>query len=255
MSTLAYILVFTFISSLGSLAGGFILLAKRSFALRASHFLTAFAAGVLLASAFLDLLPEALRAAGADNSPIFAWTLAGLLIFFLAEHLVHWFHHHDEHLHHHEPETKATLPLIIAGDALHNFVDGMAVAAAFLVNAPLGIATALAVAAHEIPQEIGDFALMLNRGMAPQRVVRINVASAAVSFAGALLVYALGDVLARFFPALLSLVAGFFIYIASSDLIPEIHSDKRRGVALAKSGFLIAGVLLFLVISSFAGQG
>lgn len=255
MPTLAYILLFTFLASIGSLAGGFLLLAKKEFAMKISHFLTSFAAGVLLASAFLDLLPEAFHESRAIGWDIFTWTLAGLLIFFLTEQLLHWFHHHDEHFHAHDQETATAIPLIVAGDTMHNFVDGVIIAATFLVNAPLGMVTALAVAAHEIPQEIGDAAFLLHKGLSRKKIVVINLMSACAAFAGAIGAYLFGSVVERYVAVFLALTAGFFIYIAASDIIPEIHYEKSRGSALAKSGLLLLGVIVFAASLSLIGHG
>ncbi len=249
------ILFFTFVGSIGGLAGGLILLAKQELAIKISHFLTAFAAGVLLASAFFDLLPEALREGEETGLNIFAWTLTGLLIFFIAEQLIHWFHHHSEASHEHDKETRAIIPLIIAGDTIHNFVDGVVIAATFLVDFRLGVVTALAVAAHELPQEIGDFALLLHKGLSRFKVVLLNLVSAAAAFAGALGAYLFGSSLQGYVPISLSLTAGFFIYIATSDIIPEIHYEKRRPAALVKSGLLLFGVASLYLILAFIGHG
>jgi len=246
MSTLAYILLFTFIGSVGALVGGIILLSKEKFAKKISHFLASFAAGVLLGAAFLDLLPEASHEAESGDVNIFLWTLIGIVTFFLVERFIHWFHHHEEY-HEHEKETKSILPLIIFGDTMHNFIDGVVIAATFMVNIQLGILTAIAVFAHEIPQEIGDFGLMLHKGLSKKRIIIVNVISAAAAFAGAILTYLLGSILEGYLPILLSLTAGFFIYIAASDLIPEIHHEKRRGFAVIESLLLILGIIVIFI--------
>lgn len=243
MSTLGYILFFTFVGSLGALIGGLTLLSRERFARKISHFLASFAAGVLLGTAFLDLLPEALHEAEGGSIHIFFWTLLGILLFFLLERSIHWFHHHEEY-HEHEKESKLTVPLIILSDTVHNFIDGVVIAATFLVDINLGIITALAVAAHEIPQEIGDFGLLLHKGLSRSRIIFVNIASAAVAIAGAIMTYLLGDMLINYIPILLATTAGFFIYIASSDLIPEIHYERRKGFALIESLLLVLGVVL-----------
>lgn len=249
MSTLAYILLFTFIGSIGALIGGIALLYYEKFALKISHLLASFAAGVLLGTAFFDLLPEASKEAEKGGIDIFFWTLFGIILFFLIERFIHWFHHHEEY-HKDERQSKSTLPLIIIGDTVHNFIDGVVIAATFIVNAPLGIVTALAVFAHEIPQEIGDFGLMLHRGLSRKKIIWVNIASAAVSFIGAIITYMFGDVLQGYIPVFLSVTAGFFIYIAASDLIPEIHYEKRRGFAFIESVLLILGIsVIFLSVS------
>lgn len=250
MSTLAYILLFTFIGSIGALIGGFILLSRKNFALKISHFLASFAAGTLLGTAFLDLLPEAAHEAEESGINIFLWTLIGIIIFFLLERFIHWFHHHEKS-HEHDKEVKSTLPLIIIGDTVHNFLDGVVIAATFLVNIPLGIVTTWAVFAHEIPQEIGDFGLMLHKGLSRGKIILVNIISAAVAFFGAIITYLLGNILEAYIPIFLGLTAGFFIYIAASDLIPEIHYEKNRKLAVIKSLLLLLGVILIGISVNF----
>lgn len=241
MSTLEYILVYTFLGSIGALIGGFILISRQKLALKISHFLASFAAGVLLGTAFFDLLPEAAHEAENTGTDIFLWVLAGIVFFFLLERFIHWFHHHEEH-HEHNKESKSTVPLIIISDTVHNFLDGIVIAATFMVSIPLGIATTFAVMAHEIPQEIGDFGLLLHKGLSKAKVIWVNVVSAMASFAGALITYFLGETVATILPVFLALTAGFFIYIATSDLIPEIHYEKRRGFAIIETILLLAGI-------------
>lgn len=256
---LGLILLFTFLGSVVSLVGGILLLIKEKWTLKISHFLMSFAAGVLLGTAFFDLLPEALETRStlrqAQSSGqvggevnIFAWALVGIVSFFLLERFVYWFHHHHEH---EDKEAKPTVSLIILGDSVHNFIDGVIIAATFLVSVPLGIVTALAVAAHEIPQEIGDFAILLHRGMKKNKVLIVNILSALTAMAGAVLTFLVGESVQAILPIIISLTAGFFIYIAASDLIPEIHHEKR-GFAFFESLLLVSGVVLvWLSVSLF----
>lgn len=237
MSILTYIILFTLIGSVFSLIGGIILLFKEKLAFKISHFLASFAAGTLLGASFFDLLPEALEA-GEIRSVLF-WVLAGILIFFLFERFIHWFHHHHEHVH---KETPPTIPLVIFGDSVHNFIDGVAIAATFLTSIQLGIVTTLAVAAHEIPQEIGDFGILLHRGLAKNKVLFFNFASALTSLLGAIVTFLVGQTITNILPMLLAITAGFFIYIAASDLIPEIHHENRKGFAFVESVLLLIGV-------------
>lgn len=258
MSTLEYILLFTFLGSIGSLIGGFLLLSKEKFALKISHFLASFAAGTLLGTAFLDLLPEAAHETEHSGANIFFWALIGIIFFFLVERFIHWFHHHDESHEtetEHEKDSNSIIPLIVIGDTLHNFLDGVVIAATFLVSIPLGIATTIAIAMHEIPQEIGDFGLLLHKGLQKKKIIMINVFSAAAAFAGALLTYFLGEFLENYIAILLALTAGLFIYIASSDLIPEIHHEKRKGFAIVETVLLIIGIALIWVATAFLEHG
>lgn len=253
MDLFSYIIVFTTIGSILSLIGGFLLLIKPKFANNISHLLASFAAGALLGTAFFDLLPESLEEGNAQT--VFIYTLVGILFFFLLERFLHWYHHHSSEVE--ELRGKPIVPLIVVGDTIHNFIDGMAIATTFLVSIPLGIVTAIAVGAHEIPQEIGDFGVMLKQGVKRKKVILINVFSAFASLVGAVLLFMLGESLhAQIIPILLPITAGFFIYIALSDLIPEIHHENRKGFALRETFMLILGVVtIFYVVTTLHGMG
>ena len=253
MSTLAYIIVFTFLGSIGALIGGLLLISREKLALKLSHFLSSFAAGTLLGAAFLDLLPEAAEAAKRTGTNVFLWTLLGFLLFFIIERFIHWFHHHGGF--HKDEETKSTVALIVISDTIHNFLDGVVIAATFLVSIPLGMITTLAVAAHEIPQEIGDFGLLLHKGLSRKKVILVNIVSAAISLIGALITYSIGISLLDYIAIPLALTAGFFIYIAASDLIPEIHYERRKGFALWESLLLLIGVILIYISVSTLEHG
>lgn len=245
MPLLGYILIFSFIGSVVSLIGGVLLLYKENFAKKISHFLSAFAGGALLGTAFFDLLPEAQEASEGSSINVFFWILAGILIFFLLERFIH--HHSDSH----NPNEKNTVvPLIVIGDSVHNFIDGVAMAGTFLVSIPLGIVTSLAVAAHEIPQEIGDFGLMLHKGVGRKKVLLINFYSALAAMAGAVITYLAKDSIEGLLPAVLGLTAGFFIYIATSTLIPEIHSREDQKIAFWETIMLFMGVLVIYITIS-----
>lgn len=250
LSVLGYILLFTLLGSVVSLIGGVVLLTKEKFAIKISHFLSAFAAGALLGTAFFDLLPEAqhevegiVEQGGAEIN-IFLWALVGFLIFFLLERFIHWFHHHHDDK---RMEGKPVVALVTFGDAVHNFIDGVAIATTFLVSVPLGIVTTFAVAAHEIPQEIGDFGILLSRGVKKGKVLFLNLLSAVTAVAGALLAYFASDSLEGLLPMFLAVTAGFFIYIAASDLIPEIHNEEKKKVAYLETLLLLFGVLTIYI--------
>ncbi len=248
MTTLEYILLYTFFGSIVSLTGGILLLFKKTIALQLSDYLSAFAAGTLLGTAFFDLLPEALRG-GVDVGLVMTWTLVGILIFFLLQRSIHWFHHpHPHHEHEHDEIKKPTGPLVIIGDSLHNFIDGVAIAVTFLVNPALGLITTLAVGAHEIPHEIGNFAVLLRAGYSRKQVLWLNVFSACTAFAGAIMAYVIGSSITSSLPIFLGLTAGFFIYIAASDLIPEIHGWEKNKLAVTESFLLIIGAAVVGVL-------
>lgn len=240
MANIWHVLFLALIGGVFSLIGGLILLSRRTTAEKLALIATPFAAGTLLGAAFFDLLPEALEVG--PQQAAFGWAAAGLLAFFVLERFLHWFHHHHEH-----PDQtfeRPTATLIISGDTIHNAIDGVAIGAAFLVSVPTGIITTLAVAAHEIPQEIGDFGLLLKLGFKKSKVLLINIFSSLATVPLALATFALGG--GEGFPlsALLAITAGFFIYIAASDLIPRIHASAQRKFIQLETVLLIAGVLL-----------
>lgn len=244
MNILLYILLFNLLGSVISLLGGIVLLLKREFAHKYAHYLASFAAGSLLGTVFFDLLPEALHEAELNNiaeSNVFIYVLVGVLFFFLLERFLHWFHHHgyDEH----QLKGKPVVPLLIIGDTIHNFIDGIAIAATFLVSIPAGIITTIAVGAHEIPQEIGDFGIMLRHGFSRKKVLLVNSLSAAASFIGVLLAYYYGTKIEGISVIFISFAAGLFLYVALSDLIPEIHHENKKGLALWETIWLFSGVL------------
>ena len=223
-----------------SLIGGILLLSRHNVADKLAKYATPFAAGALLAAVFLDLLKDGLEEASADT--VLMATLIGMVLFFFAERFLHWFHHH--HMHEHEDHDPATKSLIIVGDTIHNAMDGVAIAAAFLVSPATGVITAIAVAAHEIPQEIGDFGLLLSKGMRRRNVLLVNVLSAVATTVFALIVYSLGDADILPIGFLLGLSAGFLLYIAASDIIPDIHENAPRHKLFDwRALMLLAGVL------------
>ncbi len=243
------VIIFSLAGGLFSLIGGVLLLRSKVSADKIANYATPFAAGALLAAAFLGLLTEAIHEASPDKGgveQVLAWTLGGILIFFLMERFLHWFHHHHEH---HNSQTDPAARLIVIGDTLHNALDGVAIAAAFLISPSTGIVATIAIAAHEIPQEIGDFGLLLKKGYSRKKVLLINALSALATTLTAVAVYAMGDAERLPLTAMLGLVAGFFIYIATSDIIPTIH-EQSRGSSLFNPSVLL--LLLGVVIVGIA---
>lgn len=242
------LLVVVTTGSLLSLIGGLYLIYGKTGVQKIQKASVPFAAGALLAAAFLDLLPEASEMDEART--IMTATLAGFIGFFILERSLSWFHHHhndEEHDGH-----RQTTTLIVIGDTLHNFIDGLAIGAAFVVSPALGVVTTIAIAAHEIPQEIGDFGLMLSKGMKKKQVVLVNILSALATVIGAALVYWLGDALHLNQGVLLAVTAGFFIYIAASDIIPTIHAERRKKLANIQTVILLIGIVFVGVTSTLA---
>lgn len=229
-----------------SLIGGILLLQNKKSADILAIYATPFAAGVLLAAAFTDLLPEALHES--EAKPILMTTLGGILFFFLLEKFLRFFHHHHEH----GAKEKTSSSLIIIGDTLHNALDGVAIGAAFLISPSAGIVATIAVAAHEIPQEIGDFGLLLRNGMSKRNVLIVNIISAFATTLTAVLTFSLGTSDSGIIPYLLAITAGFFIYIATSDIIPEIHEKLPNNQRDFRPYLLLIGVAFVLIVSPIA---
>jgi zinc and cadmium transporter len=203
--------------------------------------LISYATGTLLGAAFLGMIPHALE----DSEPfrILAAVLVGIILFFLLEKLVIWRHCHDGECEIHS----VAGPLILIGDAFHNLVDGIVIAAAFLTNITLGVATAFAVIAHEVPQEIGDFAILLDSGYSKLRAFFYNLLSSLTTLPGAVISYFFLKAAKTAVPYILALSAASFIYIAMADLIPELH--KRYGIRTTARQFLlfISGIGTILI--------
>lgn len=236
------VLLFSSLGGVVSLTGGALLLKSKKSADTLAQYATPFAAGALLAAVFLDLLPEADHEG--QGAAALTWALIGIIVFFFMERFLHWFHHHHDHGSKTENGHQKTL--IIIGDTLHNALDGVVIAASFLISVPTGIVTTIAVAAHEIPQEIGDFGLLLSRGMSRRNVLVVNLLSALSTVAAAVLTYYLGSQDALPIGPLLGLSAGFLLYIASSDIIPTIHEQaaQKRKLLTAAPLLLLAGVII-----------
>lgn len=238
------------VGSVFSLVGGVALLGNKTLRAKAIRFGLPFGAGALLAAAFLGVLPEAVE--GSDIHTATLYALVGFLLFFVLERLLGWFHHHEDHHHDdvHAAKNKTHVVLVVVGDTLHNAIDGVAIGAAFLISPAAGIGTALAVAAHEIPQEVGDFGILLGRGMKPRNVLLVNLLSAVVTVFTALATYIFAE-MAGLNPApLLALAAGFFIYVAASDIIPDIHEKPRREGNLQTVMLLVGVIVIGLVIAA-----
>jgi len=249
MANYGHIILFSLIGGLFSLIGAVVLLSRNSLAEKLALYATPFAAGSLLAAVFLDLLPEGLHEAAAAT--VLQAALAGIIVFFFAERFLHWFHHH----HQHDQTKDPAISLIITGDVIHNALDGIVIAAAFLVSVPAGIITTVAVAAHEIPQEIGDAGLLLARGLRRRTVLIVNIFSALATTVAALLTFTLGSKEQLPIGALIGLSAGFLLYIAMSDIIPELHEKSRsKRLFNLEPILLVAGIIVVGILIQIAGS-
>ncbi|MCB9821684.1 ZIP family metal transporter [Candidatus Nomurabacteria bacterium] len=250
MVSLWTVIFFSLVGGVLSLSGGFLLISNKKTAGKFSNYATPFAAGALLSAAFVDLLPEASHVGDAEKA--LTYTLIGIIGFFILERFLHWFHHH--HVHDENGPKDPTVSLLVIGDTLHNFIDGIAIGSAFLLNSQTGIVVTLAVAAHEIPQEIGDFGLMLDKGMSRLKVIYVNIFSALATTVAAIIFFKLGDSHGLSLDGILGLIAGMFIYIAVSDIIPTIHENEAKKIAGPQTIMLLVGVIGVSLLTNFMHQ-
>lgn len=243
MSTFFIALGLSLVGGLGGLlvASG-VLLINDSTRARLVPWLVSYAVGALLGVALLAILPSAL--AQLPASRVFGTLLIGILLFFLLEKLVLWRHCHT---HDCEVHDGSVLPVVV-GDAFHNFVDGAAIAAAVMTSVPLGVSMAVAVAAHEIPQEVGDFAILLHAGYSRSRALLLNVLSALASALGAVAAYFAFEITPRMLPYFLALAASSFLYVAMADLIPGLHRGRTDAGSMRQILLIAAGVATMLVL-------
>ncbi|PPD50773.1 MAG: ZIP zinc transporter [Methylobacter sp.] len=270
MNLLVLIIIFTAIGGILSVmaAAVFLLLPERHRNTVLPHGIS-FAIGALLAVAFWGLIPEAFEAVEpAQFQALSGTVLAGILGFFVLEKLLIWRHchfgeceaHGDEHEHdghghghsHAHATAKSAGSLIILGDSMHNFVDGVLIAAAFLTDVKLGIVTSLAVAAHEIPQEVGDFAILLQSGYSRSKALFYNILASLGTVLGGVLAYFSLEDLHNSLPYFLALAASSFIYIAVADLIPSLHKKTDMKTSLQQIALIAAGVLLICTMHGIA---
>jgi zinc and cadmium transporter len=238
------ILISTFLVSIVSLIGIVTLAIKEKLLQQIIFCLIGLSAGSLIGGAFLHILPEVLEST--HSISVFYYFILGIVLFFMMEKYFYWRHCHDGVCNVH-----AFTYLNLVGDGLHNFIDGMVIAASFVVSVKLGVVTVLAVLLHEIPQELGDFGVLVYGGFSKQKALFFNFLSALTAMGGALLGYFLSGVIPHLTQFILPLTAGGFTYIATSDLIPEMHklSDRKRS-ALAFAAFL-AGIAFMALFRTF----
>lgn len=239
MSIFLWIFISTLLMSLIAWVGLLVLFLKEELLKKIILLLVSFSAGALLGGAFLHILPEAINK-GDSLLGIFLWLLFGFSSFFLLEQFIHWHHCHKLPSEHKAPVTY----LILFADGIHNFIGGLAIASAFIINIKVGIATWLACAAHEIPQELGDFGIMIHGGWEKKKALLFNFFSALTIVVGGIIAYFLSTKINIAF--LLPFAAGNFIYIACSDLIPEIKQQNSIKKSLIHFTFFLMGIFLIL---------
>jgi len=248
MDILFYIIISTFLTSLVSFAGILILFLKEKILNKILLFLVAFSAGSLVGGVFLHLIPEALEKVGVEKTALlnlFLCLILGFCVFFVLENFIKWHHHHTKH----HPEITSFSYLILLSDGIHNFIDGLIIAASFIASFPTGIATTLATIFHEIPQEIGDFGILIYAGFKKTKAFFLNFLSAILAifggFLGFLFSEKIGEPIVVF---LLSFAAGSFIYIAVSDLVPEIKYRKNFKKSLVHFFVFLSGIAIMFLM-------
>lgn len=242
-----YTLTSVILVSALSLVGIFTLSLNKNRLQKILLYLVSFAAGGLFGDALIHLLPESFERLGAKLSTSL-YIVSGILIFFILEKFVRWRHCHvptdQSHLH-------PVVTMNLLGDGLHNLIDGMIIGATYMVSIPLGISTTLAVVLHEIPQEIGDFGVLVYGGLSTAKALAFNLLTASVSIAGALISLCVGPLLGDYAVTLLPITAGGFLYIAGSDLVPELQQECEVNVSSAVLQFIAMilgiGVMALLV--------
>jgi zinc and cadmium transporter len=227
----------TFTIALIAFIGVFALVMKENLLNKILIILVSLSAGVLMGGAFIHLLPEAIEVA--DQSNIFVFVLVGFVLFFIMEKVLHWRHCHDGkcdvHIFHY---------MNLIGDSIHNFIDGLIIAASFIVSIPLGITTTIAIAAHEIPQEIGDFGVLIYGGFKRKKAIILNFTVALTVVIGGIVGYFISRSIENTVVFLLPFAAGGFIYIAATDLIPEIKKEIDIKKSMMTMGVFILGMMI-----------
>ncbi|MFA5773467.1 MAG: ZIP family metal transporter [Candidatus Paceibacterota bacterium] len=239
-----YAFVSVIIVSLVSLVGVLSLSLREEVLKKYINFFISLAIGALLGDAFIHIIPETFKSnLGANLSSILV--IAGILLFFVIEKFIHW-HHHGE-----DKDESGIHPvgkLILFTDGFHNFIDGAIIGASFLVSIPVGIATTLAVVLHEIPQEIGDFAVLIHSGYTKKRALWLNFISALASVLGLAIVFIFGNIVENVALWFIPIAAGGFIYIAVADLIPELHKTKELKHSIIQLGIIMLGIISMLAL-------
>ena len=244
ITTYVYAFSSVIIVSLVSLIGIFSLSLREEIVRKYISLFISLAVGALLGDAFIHLIPEAFK--NFSNSSIVSLLIiSGILIFFIVEKFLHWHHHGDDtEINHVHPVGK----LLLFTDGFHNLIDGIIIGASFLVSIPIGIATSIAVVLHEIPQEIGDFAVLIHSGYSKKRALYLNFFSALAAIVGLIIALIFGNITETFIIWILPISAGGFIYIAVADLIPELQKTKELKYSIFQLTAVLIGVLAMLAL-------
>lgn len=247
MTAFFWIILSTFFISAISFVGALALVLKERVLNKILVFLVAFSAGALLGSAFLHLIPEAIQMASNIESQlfkIFLYLISGFSVFFVLEQFIGWHHHHETQ----HPEIASFSYLILISDGLHNFIDGLLIAGSFLADFQIGIITGLAIILHEIPQEIGDFGVLIYGGLKKSSALLLNFLSALAAILGGVIGYFLLERAGEGILFLLPFTAGGFIYIAAADLIPQIRRERKPVVNFLT---FLAGIIIMVLFKIY----
>jgi len=243
-TTYIYAFVSVLAVSLVSLAGVFTLSLKEEILRKYIFLFISLAVGALLGDAFIHLIPEAMNKLPETMAAVLI--ISGIFIFFVLEEFLHWHHHGEDR---EDLKIHAVGKLVLFSDGIHNLIDGVIIGASFMISIPIGLATTLAVILHEIPQEIGDFAVLLHSGYTKSRALWLNFLSALWAILGVSITIVFGEITEKFSVWLLPMAAGGFIYIAVADLIPELHKTKEGRYSIFQLLMLVAGVLAMAVLT------
>jgi zinc and cadmium transporter len=228
-----------------SLVGVFSLSLKEEILKKYINFFISLAIGALLGDAFIHIIPEAFES-NLGSSIAGVLVVSGVLVFFVIEKFIHWHHHGEDRENHHiHPVGK----LVLFTDGFHNFLDGAIIGASFLISIPVGIATTVAVILHEIPQEIGDFAVLIHAGYTKKRALWLNFISALTSILGLVVFFIFGNIIPNISIWIVPIAAGGFIYIAIADLIPELHKTKKIKHSLIQIFIILLGILSMIALT------
>lgn len=247
MSTLSYSIIATVIISAISLVGVLFFSIKHEILNKIVFYLVAVSAGSMLGGAFLHLIPEAIESTGVGGASdkVFFSILGGFVLFFLLERVLHWHHCHK---HGGECSVHVFSYMNLVGDGLHNFIDGLVIAAAFSLSVEVGIATTVSVIIHEVPQEISDFGVLVYGGISKAKAIFFNFLSATLAVGGALVGVVLSHHTEGVMPVLAAVTAGGFIYVAASDLIPELHKESKLAKSMIAFVCFLVGVGLMVLL-------
>ncbi|HHE36425.1 MAG TPA: ZIP family metal transporter [Candidatus Woesearchaeota archaeon] len=243
MNTLLWVIIATLINGFVAFVGVFSLWVKEDLFRRILMILVAFSAGALLSGAFFHLLAESLEHLPVSN--VFAYMMIGFVLFFIIERFLHW---HHCHRHGGACEVHPVSYLILFGDGIHNFIDGVIIGVSFSVSVPFGIITTLLIIGHEIPQELGDFGVLVYGGFSKVKALVYNFLSQLTCVIGGVLGYLFSTRIKGAVPFILPFAAGGFIYIAASDLIPELHKEPKLKKSLSSFTFFLIGIFFMFLL-------